>query len=105
MLLLIGSLLKVHWFCILHAVYHRMCFMLKQLKYICYSGGPRVIRNQFYHFSYGDISTDYMKKILKIPKGQSESVCRRKTDNTMAQKKYKRTNNGLQNIHIKLKIE
>ena len=30
----------------------------------------------------------------------------RKTDNTMAKRtKYKRTNNDLQNIHIKLKIE
>ena len=41
------------------------------------------------------------KKSLKIPKGQSESVNRRRTDNTMA----KRTNNDLQNIHIKVKIE
>jgi len=42
------------------------------------------------------------KKSLKIPKGQSESVYRRRrTDNTMAKnKKYKRTNNDLQNIHI-----
>ena len=31
---------------------------------------------------------------------------RRRTDNTMAKKKkYKRTKNDLQNIHIKLKIE
>ena len=45
------------------------------------------------------------KKSLKIPKGQSESVYRR-TENTMAKKKkYKWTNNDLQNIHIKLKIE
>jgi hypothetical protein len=30
----------------------------------------------------------------------------RKTDNTMAKKnKYKSTNNDLQNIHVKLKIE
>jgi hypothetical protein len=36
------------------------------------------------------------KKSLKIPKGQSESVYRRRTDNTMAKrKKYKRTNNDL----------
>jgi hypothetical protein len=42
------------------------------------------------------------KKSLKIPKGQSESVYRRRTDNTMGGKKYKRTNNDLQNIHIKL---
>jgi hypothetical protein len=46
------------------------------------------------------------KKSLKIPKGQSESVYRRRTNNTMAKrKKDKRTNNDQQNIHIKLKIE
>ena len=34
---------------------------------------------------------------MKIPKGQSESVYRRRTDNTIAKrKKYKRTNNDLQ---------
>jgi hypothetical protein len=27
------------------------------------------------------------KKSLKIPKGQSESVCRRRTDNTLAKRK------------------
>ena len=43
------------------------------------------------------------KKSLKIPNGQSESVYRRRTDNTTARRK--RTNNDLQNIHIKLKIE
>ena len=41
------------------------------------------------------------KKSLKIPKGQSETVYRRRIDN---KKKYKRTNDR-QNIHIKLKIE
>jgi len=35
----------------------------------------------------------------------SESVNRRRTENTMAKKKDKGTNNDLQNIHIKLKIE
>jgi hypothetical protein len=44
------------------------------------------------------------KKSLKIPKGQSESIYR--TDNTMAKrKKYKRTNNDQQKIHIKLEIK
>jgi len=47
--------------------------------------------------------TKLYKKSVKIPKGQSESVYRRRTDNTMA--KRKRTNNDQQNIHIKLKIE
>ena len=49
------------------------------------------------------------KKSLKIPKGQSESVYRRRTDNTMTKrkstKKQKKTNNDLQNLHIKLKIK
>ena len=40
------------------------------------------------------------KRSLKIPKGQSESVYRRRTYNTMGEK-YKRTNNDLQNMHIK----
>ena len=44
------------------------------------------------------------KKSLKISKGQSESIYR--TDNTMTKrKKYKRTNNDQQKIHIKLEIE
>ena len=43
------------------------------------------------------------KKSLKISKGQSESIYRKRTDNTMAKRKI--TNNDLQNIHIKLKIE
>ena len=48
----------------------------------------------------------YGKKSVKIPKRQSEYVNRRRTDNTMAKrKKYKGTNNDLQNIHIKLKID
>ena len=50
--------------------------------------------------------TRYRKKSLKTSKGLSESVYRRRTGNTMVKrKKYKRTNNDLQNIHIKLKIE
>ena len=45
------------------------------------------------------ISTIAKYKSLKIPKGQSETVKRRRTDNTMAKrKKVKRTNNDLQNI-------
>ena len=45
-------------------------------------------------------------RYMKIPKGKSESVYRRGTDNTMdKKKKYKGTNKDLQNIHIKLKIE
>jgi len=45
-------------------------------------------------------------KSLKIPKGQTEFVYPRRTDNTMAKrKKQKRTNNDQKHIHIKLKIE
>ena len=47
--------------------------------------------------------TNWIKKDLKIPKGQSESVYRRRTD---GQKKInKRTNIDLQNTHTKPKIE
>jgi hypothetical protein len=46
------------------------------------------------------------KKSLQIPKGQSEPVNRRRTYNTIAKrKKDKMTNNDLQNIHIKLKMD
>ena len=41
------------------------------------------------------------KRSLKTPKGQSEFVYRRRTDNTMA--KRKSTNNDLQNIQKKPK--
>jgi len=44
-----------------------------------------------------------IEEFVKIPKVWSESVYRRRTDNTMA--KRKRTDNDLQNIHTKLKIE
>ena len=44
---------------------------------------------------------DFGKKSLKIPKGKSEAVKRRRTDITMA--KRKRTNNDLQNITQKSK--
>jgi hypothetical protein len=49
------------------------------------------------------------KKSLKISKGLSESVYRKRTDNTMAKRKteYKKTNNDMYIKHtgIKLKIE
>jgi hypothetical protein len=51
------------------------------------------------------MTIELFKKGLKTPTGQSESVYRRRTDNTMAKKKYERTNNDQQNIHIKLKTE
>jgi hypothetical protein len=40
---------------------------------------------------------------MKREFGDTKRVNRRRTDNTMA--KRKRTNNDLQNIHIKLKIK
>ena len=44
------------------------------------------------------------KKSLKVPKGLSEAVNRRKTDNTMAKKKgTKKTNNDQQNTTQKTK--
>ena len=59
-----------------------------------------------YHVSIKKDDTD--KKRLKIPKEQSESVNRRRTDNTTAKRKSTKgqtTNNDLQKIHIKQKIE
>ena len=48
--------------------------------------------------------TIIVKKGLKIPKGQSKSVYRRRTNNTMAKrKKYKTTTYKL--LHRKLKME
>jgi hypothetical protein len=41
---------------------------------------------------------DKWKKSLKTPKGYSESVNRRTTDNTMT--KWKRTSNDLQDIYV-----
>jgi hypothetical protein len=47
-----------------------------------------------------------LKKSLKIQKGYSEFVNRKRTDNTMVIRKSTKGNkNDLQNIHIKLKIE
>ena len=48
-----------------------------------------------------DIALFDLEKSLKIPKGLSESVNQRRTDNTMAKKKD--TNNDLQNITHKTK--
>jgi hypothetical protein len=45
----------------------------------------------------------YNKKSMKIPKGQSESMYRRRTDNNVQKKINKRTHNDLQNIHYKAK--
>jgi hypothetical protein len=42
---------------------------------------------------YKELKTDhtyYTKKSLKIPKGQSETVYRRRTDSTMAKKKVQK---------------
>ena len=50
-----------------------------------------------------DFTFFVFNKSLKIPMGKLESINRRMTDNTIT--KRKRTNNDLQNIHIKLKNE
>jgi hypothetical protein len=48
-----------------------------------------------------------LKKSLKIPKGYSETVNRRRRDNTMngQRKRVKGTNNNVQKLHRKLNIE
>ena len=50
---------------------------------------------------------DLNKKSLKISKGQSETVYRRRTDNTMAKRQRKKGQTTIDEtyIHIKLKIE
>ena len=50
---------------------------------------------------------DLNKKSLKISKGQSETVYRRRTDNTMAKRKSTKEQTTIDEtyIHIKLKIE
>jgi hypothetical protein len=49
---------------------------------------------------------DWSTRTVLRPKGFAEAVNRRITNNTIVKrKKYKRTNNDLQNIHIKLMIE
>ena len=46
------------------------------------------------------------RKCLKIPKGQSESVYRRRTDNTIAKRKSTKGQTTInKTLHIKLKIE
>ena len=51
-------------------------------------------------------STKRYMKSLKIPKGQSESVYRRRTDNTMAKRKSTKEQEAIYKIlHRKLKIE
>jgi hypothetical protein len=40
------------------------------------------------------------KKSLKMPKGQSESVYQRRTDNTMAKKKSKKGQTKIYNTYI-----
>ena len=48
----------------------------------------------------------YFMKSLKIPKGGNQNRKSKKNRQHNGQeKKFKRTNNDLQNIHIKLKIE
>ena len=60
-------------------------------------GMPRLQKTNFDYF---------WKKSLKIPKGQSRIRISKKIIHQNGQKKkYKRTNNDLQNIHTKLKIE
>jgi hypothetical protein len=45
------------------------------------------------------------KKSLKIPKGGNQNPYIKEQTTQWPKKKYKMTNNDLQNIHIKLKIE
>jgi hypothetical protein len=52
------------------------------------------------------LKQDYVKKSLKIPKGnRNRKIEEEQTPQWPKEKVQKRTNNDLQNIHIKLKIE
>jgi hypothetical protein len=55
-----------------------------------------------WYIVYNIIST---KESLKIPKGYIRIRKSKNRQHNDQKKKYKRTNNDLQNIHIKLKIE
>jgi hypothetical protein len=44
--------------------------------------------------------TSYVEKSLKIPKGQSESVYQRRTDNTMAKSKSTKGQRTIYNTYI-----
>ena len=82
-----------------------LCFVLSYLR--CF---PPILLHTYINrytlnIKYQNMTIELFKKGLKTPTGQSESVYRRRTDNTMAKKKYERTNNDQQNIHIKLKTE
>ena len=69
------------------------------LKLVLFTKSLRHYENNFYVLLVEPKTLSYkndLMKSLKIPKGQSESVYRRRTNNTMAKrKKYKRTNNDL----------
>jgi len=77
----------------------RTCFILL---YIVRDVDMYFIQDNSYVIEFLQTYIRYTKKSLKIPKGQSESVYRRRTDNTMTKKKVQKDK---QNIHIKLKIE
>ena len=47
-----------------------------------------------------DMSPLYNKKSLKIPKGQSEAVNRRRTDNTMAKRKSTKGQTAIYKTYI-----
>jgi hypothetical protein len=61
----------------------------------CLATGQQRSRRTYYCF----------KKSLKILKGQSESYIEEEQTTQWPKEKYKRTNNDLQNLNIKLKIE
>jgi hypothetical protein len=56
-----------------------------------------------WHFTRNHWISKYVKKSLKIPNGQSESVNRRRTEHTMAKRKTTKRQNDLQNTTQKTK--
>jgi hypothetical protein len=63
-------------------------------------------RNINVKFDFKIVEWYQRKKTLKIPKGQSESLYRRKTENTMARRKITKGQRTIyKTLHIQLKIE
>jgi hypothetical protein len=71
----------------------------------CFNNLRAVIALLDNYFIVFPLVHEYYKMRLKIPKGESKSVNRRRTDNTMATRKKTKGQKRYKNMHIKLNIE
>jgi hypothetical protein len=89
-------------------VAHLCCFLFCGFFYFCLSSRP-VLCSMFpvsLDCSFLITSSDFSKKSLKLPMGQSEAVNWRKTDNTMTKTKRKKWHTTIFNtLHRNLKIQ